>query len=204
MGRIAGVSPEETRSRILASAAALFARDGYDGASIADIAGDAGLTTGAIYAHHASKAELFVAALNRYGSPQLERLLAFDDAGDDTLALISERGRALARRRHLDGSLLVEAIVAAQRHPEVGVLLTERFAGREETLAALLDMGKRTRVVDAAVPSEAVARFLVMLSLGSLLVAALDLPAVDDDDWATVIDDLVGRLGSGPTAPPPS
>lgn len=194
MGRIAGVSADETRGRVLASAASLFAASGYDGGSIADIARDAGVTSGAIYAHYPSKAELFVAALQRHGSDQVERLLAFDAAGDDTIKVIADRGQSLIRRRHPEGALLVEAIVAAQRHPEVATLLAERFSNRESQLAELLDVGKRAGVVDATIPTSAVSRFLVMLSLGSLLVAALDLPEVDEEDWTEVIIDLVGRL----------
>ena len=197
MGRIAGVTADETRDRVLASAASLFAQNGYDGASIAEIAGDAGVTGGAIYAHYASKAELFVAALQRHGSRQVERLLAFDVSGDDTVRMIADRGLSLVRRHHLDGALLVEAIVAAQRHPDVATLLAERFTTREEQLTELLEGAKRTGVVDATVRTEAIARFLVMLSLGSLLVAALDLPPVDEDDWSAVITDLVGTLDPG-------
>lgn len=201
MGRIAGVTAEETRARVLASAASRFATSGYDGASIADIARDAGVTSGAIYAHYPSKAELFVAALQRHGSDQVERLLAFDVSGDDTIKMIADRGLSLIRRRHPDGALLVEAIVAAQRHPEVATLLAERFTNREAQLAELLDVGKRAGVVDATVPTEAVSRFLVMISLGSLLVAALGLPTVDEDEWTAVITDLVGLFGPDPTRP---
>src|SRR5690242_6292595 len=66
MGRIAGVTAEETKQRLLATAADVFARLGYERASIAQIASDAGLSTGAIYAHYAGKAELFVATLRAH------------------------------------------------------------------------------------------------------------------------------------------
>jgi hypothetical protein len=72
--------------------------------------------------------------------------------------------------------------------------LVSSFTEREENLAALLEAGQRAGLVDASVRTAAVARFLVMLSLGSILVAAMDLPAVDEDDWAVLIGDLVGRL----------
>ena len=66
MGRIAGVTAEETRERLLETAAAVFARLGYEKASIAEISSEAGLSSGAIYAHYSSKAELFVATLRTH------------------------------------------------------------------------------------------------------------------------------------------
>ncbi|HET7014110.1 MAG TPA: TetR family transcriptional regulator, partial [Streptosporangiaceae bacterium] len=55
MGRIAGVSPAETRERLLAAAAEVFAERGYDGTRVADIAAAAGVSNGALYAHFGSK-----------------------------------------------------------------------------------------------------------------------------------------------------
>jgi len=47
-----------TRQRILASAAKLFALNGYEGMSINAVMADAGLTRGAFYSHFKSKSEL--------------------------------------------------------------------------------------------------------------------------------------------------
>ena len=74
MGRIAGVTAEETRERLLLAAADVFARRGYDGTRVADIAMAADVSSGALYAHFGSKAELLVAALRRHG----RQLLAYD------------------------------------------------------------------------------------------------------------------------------
>src|SRR6266511_3038110 len=66
MGRIAGVTAAETRERLLDAAARVFELKGYEGATVAQIAREAGVTTGAIYAHYASKAELMVDALRAH------------------------------------------------------------------------------------------------------------------------------------------
>ena len=63
VGRIAGMTAEETRSRLIEAASRSFAERGYDGTRIAEIAREAGLSSGAIYAHYRSKAELLLAAL---------------------------------------------------------------------------------------------------------------------------------------------
>jgi AcrR family transcriptional regulator len=50
MGRIAGVTAAETRERLLLAAADVFARRGYDGTRVADIAVAADVSSGALYA----------------------------------------------------------------------------------------------------------------------------------------------------------
>lgn len=54
-----------TRQRLLEAAAKVIARDGYQGARLADVAREAGLTTGAIYSNFRDKQELFLAAFDR-------------------------------------------------------------------------------------------------------------------------------------------
>lgn len=54
----------ETRERILASAARVFARRGFQRATLDQVAADAGLTKGAIYWHFKSKNDLFFAILD--------------------------------------------------------------------------------------------------------------------------------------------
>jgi AcrR family transcriptional regulator len=52
---------EATRAALMTVARKHFARDGYSGAEIGQIAADARLTTGAVYHHFASKKGLFIA-----------------------------------------------------------------------------------------------------------------------------------------------
>jgi AcrR family transcriptional regulator len=192
VARKAGVSTEETRQQVVVGAAAVFAKKGYDGASIAEIATEARVSSGAIYAHFGSKAQLFAATLHARGPAELEELLG--RRAPDPAAVFHDRGLDLARRRPERGFLLIEAIVAARRHPDVAALLQSEFVEREERIAALIRAGQRDGTVDQRVRASAVARFLTMLSLGSLLATAVDLPPVDEDDWVALMDHLHGRF----------
>lgn len=58
-------APGDTRSRILAAAARVFAERGFDRSSIDEVAAAAGLTKGAVYWHFKSKDELFFALLDQ-------------------------------------------------------------------------------------------------------------------------------------------
>jgi AcrR family transcriptional regulator len=55
---------EETRSKILISAAKLFSAKGYNAASVDDICADAGISKGAFYHHFKTKQDLFLALLD--------------------------------------------------------------------------------------------------------------------------------------------
>ncbi|GLR13059.1 hypothetical protein GCM10007907_18490 [Chitinimonas prasina] len=61
-----GGGPElvDTRDRILDAAARVFANKSYLGASLDEVAADAGLTKGAVYWHFKSKSDLFFALLD--------------------------------------------------------------------------------------------------------------------------------------------
>ena len=56
--------PVDTRERILAAAGHVFARKGYQAASLDEVASAAGMTKGAIYWHFRSKSDLFFALLD--------------------------------------------------------------------------------------------------------------------------------------------
>lgn len=60
------LSKEERLERIYRAGAALFARHGYHGATVADIAAEADLTKPAVYRHFESKQELYMALLERH------------------------------------------------------------------------------------------------------------------------------------------
>jgi AcrR family transcriptional regulator len=196
MGRIAGVSAEETRGRVLDAAAAVFARKGYDAAKIAEIAAEAGVSGGAVYSHYPSKAQLFAAALHAHGYREADRHLV--GAGFDPVAAIAQRGQRMGRRDAAKGSLLVQAIVAANRHPEVASALVAALSEREERIAGVLRAGQDDGTIARSIQPVAVSRFLLMVLLGSMLVAATDLPPIDDDAWTELIDDLVGRFRPRP------
>ena len=53
----------QTRARLLQAAGEVFARRGYDRASLDEVAAAAGLTKGAVYSSFAGKDELFYALM---------------------------------------------------------------------------------------------------------------------------------------------
>ena len=49
----------DTKEKILMAALRLFAREGYEAVSVSDIAGELGMTKGALYKHYKNKRDIF-------------------------------------------------------------------------------------------------------------------------------------------------
>src|SRR5688500_3755741 len=64
---------QATRQRILEAAGRRFKQDGIDGAGVAAVMSDAGLTNGAFYAHFASKEDLVANVLAEQLRTQRQR-----------------------------------------------------------------------------------------------------------------------------------
>src|ERR1700743_653113 len=81
----------ETKAKLLDSAAQLFARGGYEGASVDLIAENAGYSKGAFYSNFESKEAIFLellAAHKRREIEALSQLLTRDISGSELVSLI--------------------------------------------------------------------------------------------------------------------
>src|ERR1700685_2397077 len=58
-------SKAHTRTRLLDAARSVFARGGFHGASVEEIASEAGVSTGALYSNFDGKEDLFLALMER-------------------------------------------------------------------------------------------------------------------------------------------
>src|SRR3954454_18038481 len=73
---------EQTREGLLEAAARVFARRGYQRASVDEIAAEAGFTTGAVYSNFAGKEELFLALADRQVEDRVAEIRAVADAAE--------------------------------------------------------------------------------------------------------------------------
>lgn len=193
MGRIAGVSPEETRERLVDAAADVFERRGYEKTTVAEVASEAGVSTGAIYAHYANKAELLADALRCHGGRVTASLLPPGTRFDAVDVLVALAGR-LANEEGADAALLAEALLASRRDTELSAVLVEALGEREEMMASVVADGQAKGVLSDEVSPTVAARFALMLGLGSMLIRRLDMPPVDHDDWLAFIHRLIGAF----------
>jgi TetR/AcrR family transcriptional regulator, transcriptional repressor for nem operon len=87
MKPIAPSRKEATHERIVEVAARAIRRTGYDGASVADIMQDAGLTHGGFYAHFASREAMLAEAADRAGADTVDTMMRVADAAPPDQAL---------------------------------------------------------------------------------------------------------------------
>ncbi|HEY1917324.1 MAG TPA: TetR family transcriptional regulator [Streptosporangiaceae bacterium] len=200
MGRIAGVTAAETRQRLLAAAADVFAERGYDGTRVADIAAAARVSNGALYAHFASKADLMAGALRAHG-PQLLADLFAADPGRPVMDLLLTIGRRLTRRREARGYLIVEALVAARRDADVAQPMHDYIGERAGWLAELMRMAQADGELDTTVSPAALAHFCLLLAMGSALVTP-SLHAVGQQEWDALLGRVVAALAPAGAAGP--
>ena len=113
---------DQTRADLLAAGARVFAARGFEGASVDDIARDAGYTKGAVYAHFGSKRDLFLAiALGSVAATShCDALPGLETGAIDEPALAGH----LVRLGEDPAMLLALEILAyALRHPEVPLVM---------------------------------------------------------------------------------
>lgn len=67
-----------TKENILYTALRLFARDGYEAASVSDIAGELGITKGALYKHYKNKRDIFSNVVERMYQLDAERAKKYE------------------------------------------------------------------------------------------------------------------------------
>jgi AcrR family transcriptional regulator len=180
----------------------VFAEQGYDAATVAEIARRAGMTTGAIYNRFSGKAGLLAEVVDQVTGPHGAELLellttalttADGQAAGRTIASLvaGTRDAELAR----DTALRVEARHASRLEPEVaevvGPVQDHLLATLAEEVRAAQADGQLRPDVDA----EALAWWFVGLPLGVAVVEdALATPV----DWAPTFTALVRALRSQP------
>ncbi|GFG72477.1 TetR/AcrR family transcriptional regulator [Mycolicibacter senuensis] len=191
---------EHTRGLLLDAAEQVFARRGFDGAALEDIADVAGYTRGAIYSHFGSKAELFLAVVERQRQQFLDGFAdviatfhRLDDLDTDELA---DRWRKLITHEGPDRAVLgYEFTLFLLRNPEA----RERVAAqREETAHALADYiskGAARLGGELAMPALELARVVLAANDGITLNSLLDDQAVFRPFLRMVVANIVAPQG---------
>jgi len=203
MGRRSGVSAEETRAELLAAAMRVLLARGYEGTRVSEISREAGVTTGAIYNHFGSKAELLEAAIIEQAPDAIAGVLGGSASGGEVgsiAAAFIDAGSSLADHARVMGPLLIELIATATRDGDIAKVVQRGFADKERTAADVIRAGQDGAEIDPALDAEALSRFVTLLALGSMAAAALDLKPIDDDAWRAVI----GRTVAGVRPPSPT
>jgi AcrR family transcriptional regulator len=175
MARLTRVeSQARTRAQLLDAASEVFARRGFGGASVDEVAEVAGYTKGAVYSNFGSKDELFLAVLQGRMQSQVELVEGLAEqarAGDGSVSLPD-----------LDWTdlkwclLTFEFWLYALRNPAVGERLAEEYRGFRGGLAPLL-----SSYLGTSIDGTELAAVTIALYEGLTLQRHLDPEAVPAD-----------------------
>jgi AcrR family transcriptional regulator len=195
-----------TRAELLETAAKVFARRGYKGASIEEIAEEAGYSHGAVYSNFDGKADLFLAVLEEYMAERA-RELAETQAGLAEDAPIELRARALADQwmkrfaKDRESFLLhMEFVAHAGRDPDLAQRFGTRSAALREAIAGYIAHYQELEGIEADLTPGELALMLRALGIGLAIEALVSPGAVRQDAYGDFVELLVKLLrehGSG-------
>lgn len=197
----------QTRERLLDAAAAVFARRGFETATLDEVAAAAGYTKGAVYSNFASKTDLLIALIERRLEVQSAEQLARFEGLDAELITRAMQGHEYheteSERQWL--VLAVEFWLHAMRDDRTRTLMAEQyerartFVGTELIAPAYARSGQEPPLAprDMAIVIES-------LGIGLSFQAALDPKAVRLSLESEVIARLAGlpATQAGLAAPP--
>ena len=189
-----------TRAELLATAAQVFARRGYSGASVEEIAEEAGYSHGAVYSNFDGKADLFLAVFEEYMAERARELAATQiDLDED--APLEARARALADQwmerfaEDRESFLLhLEFIAQSRREPELAHRFGARSAALREAVAHYIAGFQEEEGVELALSPADLALVLRSLGIGLAIEALVSPDAVRGDLYGDFVELLVNLL----------
>ncbi len=187
-----------TRAELIATAAEVFARRGYNGASVEEIAEQAGYSHGAVYSNFDGKADLFLVVFEDYMAERARELAATQaELSDD--APLEARARALAdqwmerlARDRASVVLHMEFIAHAGRDPELAGRFGTRSAALREAVAHYIAGYQEESGTKFALPPGDLAMVLRALGIGLAVEALVSPDAVREDLYGDFVELLVG------------
>ncbi|WP_327706606.1 TetR/AcrR family transcriptional regulator [Streptomyces decoyicus] len=174
-----------TRQLLLDAAARTYARKGFAGASVEEIAEAAGFSIGAVYSNFGSKERLFVELLRERAGEHVSRatrIVADAQAGVDDPA--PALGRLLAHVADDDpdfAPLQAEFWLYAVRNPQLMETLAEQLRGPRAEMENLMGTALEHIGARESVSAEAVATITMALFQGLVRQRRIDPASVPDD-----------------------
>lgn len=193
---------EQTREKLLASALDVFARNGYERATVDQIVREAGFSKGAFYVHFGSKEDLFFAMLEA-------RLTALQDVLRqtlDTTQSVAENERRILgtlfaqdRKESKWRALFLEFAAHAARNERVGEKLRDLYQRWHTFTVEMLETGRQAGTVRTDIDVNFMASVIVALIEGSLTQMRLAPDYMRLDKRLDQLSELLGAWLEPPT-----
>jgi AcrR family transcriptional regulator len=190
-------SKANTRERLLSAARVVFARNGYRGASVEEVASEAGFSTGALYSNFGGKEDLFLALMEHEIAAHAREISAAVKARHS----VAERATGGARQwmtmiqREPELLLLfMEFWAYGVRDAEMRPHVAEQFGHMRELLTRLIADGMRDFELELELPAEHLAVAIDALADGIARQKLADPDAVPDELMGRVLSLLFAAV----------
>jgi AcrR family transcriptional regulator len=192
-----------TRRRLLDAAADLFLRQGFEGASLDEIAEAAGYTRGALYSNFDGKDDLFLTLMREH----LDEERAGAERAFDSGATPEDRIRAVEawHEKHMDresrwDAVMLEFWLYATRNPRLRPKLAAMQQGLREAIARMVERQLTDLGIPAPIPADDLASIVIALDCGIGAQRSMDPRSVPGDLFGKALMLLtVGLAASAPT-----
>lgn len=172
-------SREETRQRILDAALDVFARNGFERATVDEIVREAGFSKGAFYVHFETKEDLFWEMLQERMDTQQELFRASIDA---SLSVEENQRRILStifdlnRQDKLGPAVFFEFVAHAMRNDKVRERLAGFYQRWHTFVAETLTAGREAGLVRTDIDIPLLASIMMAVFEGSMIQSRLAPP----------------------------
>jgi AcrR family transcriptional regulator len=192
----------QTRARLLEAAARVYARRGFSGATLDEVAAEAGFTKGAVYGHFGSKENLLLALMDEHLARQIAEQVALFDRGRITWERPLAGSASWMQGIEQDPDplrLFVELWIYAQRderlreHLQAGLRVSRATFARF-AVASAADAGAELRQ-DAA---EQFGNIVIGLGMGLAMLKLIDPQQVPGALLGTVLSMLIRTAEADP------
>lgn len=190
----------DTRTKILESAEKTFAKYGYEGTTLDQVAENAGLTKGAVYWHFSSKSDLFLALTERSlkklleGLPQQAKEVFYSQSPMGALRDLFDSEFKACTEEKSDKTFLFFEFISKRREGEVQKKLNASFSQLfTETAEILKELQQENRVTSDIHPY-ALSIILHALMNGIVLMSII---APDHVPIRTISDEVAKVIWNG-------
>jgi AcrR family transcriptional regulator len=189
-------SREETRQKLLDSALQVFARNGYERATVDEIVREAGFSKGAFYVHFETKEDLFWEMLQERIDAQQE---LFRLTLDESLSVAENEHRILEQAFNmsthpLGPALILEFTAHGMRNEKVREQLAKMYERWHSFVVETLERGRELGIVRKDLDVGLLASVLMALFEGSMIQSHLAPTNLRLDRKVSDLSSLVAEL----------
>ena len=185
-----------TREKLLDAAEELFAKRGYNGVSVDQVADTAGFSKGAVYSNFENKEELFLALFDRHVEREAEIWRKIFETPQTLVARMEAVKAMLTNKPDADSvwtMLELEFALYAMRGGDAREKLAHRYASIRKSMSAAFEMHFVENNLEPTMPPDELATLLFSTAFGVRIQISLDENAVSQNFWENTLNHLLGQ-----------